>query len=151
MPEPMLPLLFTLNFVTTAVMVGVIWTIQLVHYPFFHKIDKDDYSQHMDEHRKKISYIVIPVMLLELATAGGLVLINSPYRPEFITGLILLLLIWISTAAFQVPSHKRLSEGYKQSEVHRLVNYNWIRTTLWSGRLVLLVFVLSRLSVLRLL
>ena len=142
----MLSILFTVNIVVTAIMVGVIWTIQLVHYPFFHRLEKDNYELHMDDHREKISYIVIPVMLAELSTAISLVLINSRYQPEFIAGLILLLLIWISTALLQVPSHSRLAGGYNPSEVQKLLKSNWIRTGLWSIRLILLIFVLIRAS-----
>jgi hypothetical protein len=151
MPEPMLPLLFTLNFVTTAVMVGVIWTIQLVHYPFFHRVDKDNYNLHMDEHREKISYIVIPVMLAELSSAISLVVIKSRYQSEFIAGLVLLLFIWISTAVLQVPLHSRLAKGYTPTEVQKLVKSNWIRTVLWSIRLTLLLYILVQSSFMRLL
>lgn len=127
-------------------MTGVIWTIQIVHYPFFHCVDKQNYSEHMDEHRKKISFIVLPVMLAELGTAIGLVLMDSSFDVEFAIGLIILTFIWISTALLQVPSHSKLANGYSSSEVNRLVKYNWIRTILWSTRLALMLFVHSQLS-----
>lgn len=146
----MLPLLFIVNLVTTAIMVGVIWTIQIVHYPFFHRFDKQDFNLHMDNHRKKISYIVIPIMLAELASAIGLVIIDTQFQAEFISGLILLLLTWLSTAVIQVPAHSKLANGYNQTEVHKLVRLNWIRTLLWSTRLAILLFILSRLSFSRL-
>lgn len=131
-------------------MVGVIWTIQVVHYPFFHRVDKQGYGLHMDAHRKKISYIVIPVMLAELASAVGLVFIKTQFQFEFIAGLILLLMIWISTVVIQVPSHHILANGYNQTETDKLVKRNWIRTILWSFRLAILLFVLSHLSFSRL-
>ena len=100
----------------------------------------------MDEHRKKISFIVIPVMLAELITAIGLIFVESEFTGEFITGIILLALIWISTAFIQVPSHSRLADGYISTEVDRLVTYNWIRTILWTVRLVIMLTVLYQLS-----
>lgn len=142
----MLSSLFLINFTTTAIMVGVIWTIQIVHYPFFHHVDKQDFTLYMDDHRKKISFIVMPVMLAELASAIGLVLVESAFTSEFIIGLSMLLLIWISTAVLQVPSHSRLAAGYSRTEVDNLVNYNWIRTILWSLRFGLMVFVFIQLS-----
>lgn len=142
----MLSFLFIVNLVSTAVMVGVIWTIQIVHYPFFHRVDKQDFSRHMDNHREKISYIVMPVMLAELASAIGLVMLQTQFQNEFMTGLIFLLLTWISTAVIQVPSHSKLARGYNQTEVTMLVRLNWIRTVLWSIRLIILLFVLSHLS-----
>ena len=51
-------------------MVGVIWVIQLVHYPSFHFINKKDYEQFQDFHMKRITYIVMPTMLIELAPAS---------------------------------------------------------------------------------
>ena len=142
----MLQSIFLINLTATAVMTGVIWTIQIVHYPFFHCVDKQDFSAHMDEHRKKISFIVIPVMLAELITAIGLIFVESEFTGEFITGIILLALIWISTAFIQVPSHSRLADGYISTEVDRLVTYNWIRTILWTVRLVIMLTVLYQLS-----
>lgn len=139
----MFSLLLTLNFTATAVMTGVIWTIQLVHYPFFHRLDKDDFGSHMDEHRKTISFIVMPVMLIELATAFGLVMVDSPFKGAFAFGLALLILIWLSTALLQVPAHAKLATSYSESETNNLVKTNWIRTVLWTLRLSLLLYILS--------
>ncbi len=113
----MLSLLFTINLVSSSIMVGVIWTIQIVHYPFFHRLDQKNFGLHMDTHRSKISYIVIPVMLAELTSGIGLIIINTQFQAEFIAGFILILLIWISTAVIQVPSHSNLASGYNQDEV----------------------------------
>lgn len=143
----MLPLLFTINLVSTSIMVGVIWTIQVVHYPFFHRLDKQHFELHMDIHREKISYIVVPVMLAELASAIGLLLYNSQFQHEFIAGLILLFFIWISTAVVQVPSHSKLANGYNQTETEKLVRLNWIRTIMWSLRLAILLFIIGQLSI----
>jgi hypothetical protein len=139
----MFSLLLILNFTATAVMTGVIWTIQLVHYPFFHRVDKDDFGSHMDEHRKKISFIVMPVMLLELASAIGLVLIGSNYKSIFIVALFLLALIWLSTALLQVPAHAKLATGYSKTETNKLVKSNWVRSLLWTFRLSILLYILS--------
>ncbi len=142
----MLPLLFSVNLVSTSIMVGVIWTIQIVHYPFFHRADKNDFGQHMDFHRGRISYIVVPVMLVELVSAIGLVVFYSEFQYEFIAGLIFLILIWISTVVIQVPSHSRLANGYNQNEAGKLVRRNWIRTIFWSLRLAILLYILSHSS-----
>lgn len=142
----MIYLLFWINLITTAIMVGLIWIIQLVHYPFFHRVDRKSFNLHMDAHRKKISYIVIPVMLPELGSAIGLAILDSRFQSEFIAGFTLLVTIWISTAALQVPSHGKLANGYSESEVSKLIRFNWVRTTLWSIRLLLLIYILRQLS-----
>lgn len=142
----MLTLFFLTNLTVTAVMTGLIWTIQLVHYPFFHRLEKENFNKHMDEHRKKISFIVLPVMLIELATSVGLVLMESSFRGVFVIGLLMLIAIWLSTALLQVPSHGKLASGYTKSVADKLVKYNWIRTILWTGRLILMLLILSQLS-----
>ena len=142
----MLTFLFFVSVLTTAVMVGVIWVVQLVHYPFFHRIDRELFGDHMDAHRSRISYIVVPVMLVELGASIGLVVIESSLRLEFTTALALLLGVWASTALLQVPSHSKLAAGYDESEVNKLVSTNWIRTILWTLRLLLLVYVLPHLT-----
>jgi len=138
--------LFIIHFAATAVMAGLIWTIQLLHYPFFHHLGKENFAEHMEQHRTKISFIVVPVMLLELFTAAVLALTATPFQLLFVTGLILLICIWASTFFIQMPGHNRLTAGYSKSEVDKLVKYNWIRTSLWSLRLIFLVYLSIQFS-----
>ena len=62
-------LLLKVNFISTSVMVGVIWVIQLLHYPSFHFINDQKYIEFQHFHMQRISFIVVPVMLIELASA----------------------------------------------------------------------------------
>ena len=59
-------MLFLIHLVSTAIMVGAIWVIQLVHYPSFYYIDKNNYMKFQNFHMNRISYIVIPAMTVEL-------------------------------------------------------------------------------------
>jgi len=126
-------------------MTGLIWVIQLVHYPLFlhvGRLDAAAYQQYQFSHMRRISWIVGPVMLVELATAGLLL----AYRPEGVSAalmwvnLALLGLIWLSTATLQGPCHHRLSRGFEPDHVRRLVRSNWLRTVLWTTRAILLLF-----------
>ena len=53
-------------------MVGLIWTVQLVHYPIFDAIDRgvddDRWRRFGDRHRRSISWVVGPFMLAEGVT-----------------------------------------------------------------------------------
>ena len=53
------------------------------------------------------------------------------------SGMVLVVLIWVSTAALQVPAHKGLTQGFAERAHRRLVATNWLRTVLWSVRGVL--------------
>lgn len=75
-------------------------------------------------------------MLLEAATAVALVAI----RPEGVsallawTGLVLLALVWVSTATLQAPHHRTLALGFDPASHCFLVASNWLRTAAWSAR-----------------
>ena len=88
--------LFYLHLVATSIMIGVIWVIQLVHYPSFHYIDRSRYQLFQDFHMRNISWIVFPLMSVELIT--GILLIQSPTfgypNKLFFISMVLLVLIW---------------------------------------------------------
>tara|TARA_Y100001980_G_C14348498_1_gene160297 strand:+ start:257 stop:643 length:387 start_codon:yes stop_codon:yes gene_type:complete len=120
-------------------MVGVIWVIQLVHYPSFHFIDKDIYDSFQKFHMNKISIIVIPVMILELVT-GFLLLIGNSKNILIIISFGILILIWGITGLFFSDAHGKLILGYNELIVNKLVSMNWIRTVLWTFKMILLLY-----------
>jgi len=130
--------IFYLHIITTSIMIGVIWVIQLVHYPSFHYIDRSSYELFQDFHMRNISWIVFPVMSVELVT--GILLIQSPIfgssNKLFFISMILLALIWFLTATLFISIHKNLSKGFNKDIINKLVNLNWLRTILWSLRIV---------------
>jgi hypothetical protein len=85
-------------------------------------------------------------MILELATSIGCVwlLWNSPLRWLAITGLILVLLLWATTALLQVPQHEKLSYGKDEEVIAALVAGNWIRVALWTARIPVVSLLLIR-------
>jgi len=138
--------IFVLHLSATVFMTGVIWVIQLIHYPLFARVGQEGYVAYQSEHEKRITWIVGPMMLLELAT-GALLLVNRPAampRTILVLNLALLGVIWLSTAFLQVPQHRRLESGYDAVAISRLVQTNWIRTVSWSARSIMLICVLLR-------
>ncbi|MFT5355333.1 MAG: hypothetical protein ACI9KE_002552 [Polyangiales bacterium] len=118
---------------STIAMCAVIWFVQLVHYPLFARVGPSAFKQYETEHVRRITWIVAPLMLIELVSSGWLVARDS--SPANIAGLALVGVIWASTLLVQVPLHTRLSEGFDEKNVQRLVRSNWIRTLAWSARL----------------
>ena len=130
-------LLLKVNLLSTSVMVGVIWVIQLLHYPSFHFINEKKYIEFQHFHMQRISFIVVPVMLIELASA---LLLAYFFESNLIIILLALVLgIWAITFIFFTNIHQKLTDGYDHSIVDRLVLINWSRTTLWSLRLIILL------------
>ncbi|MBX2877388.1 MAG: hypothetical protein KTR30_35025 [Saprospiraceae bacterium] len=113
----------------------LIWVVQLVHYPSFQYIDKDQFADFHTHHTRSISIIVLPLMLLELGIAAILVL-QQGFQWNYLVPLILVLLIWASTFLIQVPDHNRLATGKDLDIAARLVQTNWIRTVLWTFKAI---------------
>ena len=130
-------LLFKINFISTSFMVGVIWVIQLLHYPSFHFINDQKYVEFQHFHMQRISFIVIPAMLVELAS--GLLLAYFFRSSLTIILLAFLLGIWGITFIFFTNIHQKLTNGYDHSVVDRLIQINWSRTALWSLRFIILL------------
>lgn len=122
-------------------MAGVIWVIQLLHYPYFHHLHRQDFPRLMQKHRHRISFIVIPVMLMELLTGAWLMYYSTSLKSFFVIGFLMIAAIWLSTFWFQVRAHNHIAEGYNSSAVNKLIGTNWIRTILWTTRLLLLFFI----------
>ena len=138
----MLPNNFVLlgHLIFTSIMTGVIWVIQIVHYPSFHFIEKEFYTAFQKFHMNKISIIVIPIMLAELITGMMLFLDKSSKSPFLIISFVILVLIWLITGVFFSKAHNELIAGYQELVVNQLVAMNWIRTLLWTLRLLLLTY-----------
>lgn len=130
-------LILKVNFISTSVMVGVIWVIQLLHYPSFHFINDQRYIEFQHFHMQRISFIVVPVMLIELASA----LLLAYFFESSLTIILLTLVlgIWAITFIFFTNMHQKFTDGYDHSIVDRLVQINWSRTALWSLRLIILL------------
>ena len=127
-----------IHLIATSVMVGVIWIIQLVHYPSFHFIELKQYTTFQRFHMSRISYVVIPAMLTELFTLILIIISMDQIDTLVLASAILLILIWLITALFFSGVHQKLTLGYDQTVVDKLVKLNWGRTLLWTLRLLLI-------------
>lgn len=133
-------LLATHAFVTLF-MTGLIWFVQVVHYPLFNRVGKTDFAAYQAHHARRTGLLVGGPMLLELGL--GVALAWSPGGTLAWCGLGLLGIIWLSTAIGQVPAHHRLEKGFDQAAHRRLVVGNWVRTIAWSMRGVLAILMLA--------
>ena len=132
-------ILSDIHFLSTSLMVGIIWVIQLLHYPTFHFIKESDYVEFQYFHMQRISFIVVPVMIIELLS--GFMLVYYFRSNLLIFCLIILLVIWSITFVFFTKLHQSLLGGYDKIIVDKLVQINWSRTVLWSLRLIILIYI----------
>ena len=139
------------NVLSTLFLVGLIWMVQVVHYPLFDAVGEQNYVDYQKRHQSNITYIVAPMMLVELATAIMLLWfpMDGVDKSLVYAGIGLVALIWLSTAFIQVPCHEKLVKGFDPSAYKWLVNSNWIRTIAWTARGGLVTWMMVRVLVSR--
>lgn len=144
MGDLLVPLALPVHTFTTLAMVGVIWTVQLVHYPLMSwpllvRDGRAAFDGWHARHLRWMTWVAVPLMLTEAAAALILLEHAPPSAPPWAApaGALLLLAVWISTAALQVPAHRRLERGWDARTHARLVRGNWIRTLAWTARGIL--------------
>ena len=131
-------------------MTGVIWIIQLIHYPSFRFIDFKEFSNFQKFHTTTITFVVGPMMTLEIFSALYLLILNN-FSAYWIIQMIVLVAIWLCTAFLSVPLHTLLAQPHI-SDIERLqvtqilVKTNWPRTLLWSFRSLLLLIYFKGIS-----
>jgi uncharacterized membrane protein len=124
----------------TVFMVGLIWFIQVVHYPLFANVGQAHFKVYEELHQRLTRCVVAPAMLVELVTAAALVRYASTESTTLAwVGLGLVVLIWLATATLSVPAHNSLTAEYSTNAYQKLVSTNWIRTAAWSARGILVL------------
>ncbi|CAH1001924.1 hypothetical protein LEM8419_02838 [Neolewinella maritima] len=118
---------------TSWALFGLIWTIQLVHYPSFHFVP--EFSDFHPHHTRSITLIVAPLMVAELAVSAWMA-----YRTDFqlfwVIALLVVLVIWGITFFQAIPLHELLATQREDSTIDALVRVNWPRTLLWTLKAV---------------
>ncbi len=137
-------LLLSVHLVATAAMVGLIWFVQIVHYPLFAAVGTDQFVAYEQAHQHRTSFVVGPPMAAEGVTALVL-LVAAPDGVGRVLPLIgagLLAVVLASTVFLQVPAHAALARSHDAAHIRRLVRTNWIRTIGWSARGIVAVAML---------
>jgi hypothetical protein len=126
-----------LNLLVTMGLVVLIWIVQIIHYPSFLYYSKEDFSEGMISHQRSISFITLPLMMTELFLTC-FIFYKTPNIYSSL-GMSLVILIWLSTFYIQVPLHKKLLTGKDLTLIEKLIRTNWIRTIMWTLKLLLLL------------
>jgi hypothetical protein len=158
-------LLLLFHLAVTLLMTGILWFVQVVHYPLFQAVPAASFVGYEQLHTSRTGLLVAPLMLAELATAAALAFLAWGQEagaqrdafagndaPLLFLNLVLLTVLWAVTFLVQVPHHEALSKGFDAARIQSLVDGNWLRTLLWSARAALLLkifwdrFLLPRIS-----
>lgn len=128
----------------TLSMAGLLWFVQVVHYPLFASVGRDAFPAYESAHQARTTLVVAPLMLAEAATAG----LMLAWRPRGVPAWALyasvasVAAVWGLTFLLAVPLHQRLAAGFEPKAHAALVAANWPRTILWTARAALALFIL---------
>ncbi len=126
-------------------MAGLIWFVQVVHYPLMAHAGRDGFAALAREHQRRTGWVVAAPMAVEAATAAALVVWTPDGVARWVTvvGLALVGGLWASTALMQVPRHREMLRGFDPVSHRRLVAGNWVRTAVWTARAALVIGMLA--------
>ena len=109
----------------------LIWLVQLVIYPAFLHFHTEDFKRWHLVYTQRVTYVVLPVMLGQLALYCWLLLTALAWDVALNTTLVLI--VWVITFFRAVPLHGALdTEADHLLPSARLLVVNWWRTGLWT-------------------
>lgn len=123
-------------------MTGLCWFVQLVHYPLFHAVPLEKFSQY-ERKNAVTAYLTVPLMVIELGTGLLWLYLNPEW--VYLINAFLMGVIGFSTFVFQVPLHLKLMNKASTKLIIKVTNTNWIRTISWSLRSLILGYTLLQL------
>ncbi len=136
----------SVNLAATAFMTGLVWFVQIVHYPLLASVPTEVSADISARHQRLTGRVVGPVMVAEFATA--LYLIISPPEglgPWWPSAAFAFLAIALATTVLcSVPLHARMANGPDLVASNRLIKSNWIRTIAWSSRTIAVAVMAAR-------
>ena len=136
------------HLVSTVFLTGMIWTIQVVHYPLFALVGQDRFPAYEAAHSARITAVIALPWAVQGLTTLALLLVPPAGLPRGLvwTAAVLAALPVVVTVLASVPAHSALGEGFDAAAHARLVTTNWLRTAAWTlhsavavGMLVVLV------------
>ncbi len=123
-----------LNLLATWMMVGVIWFVQLVHYPLLAVVPVESASTVAIDHQRRTAWVVMIPMTVEGFSALALM----RWVPEGVAtwlpwanGVFLAIALGC-TVLLSVPRHARMAENPTPTIGRELVVTNWPRTIAWT-------------------
>ena len=141
MPDDLPNTLWLTHLAATLFLVGLIWVVQVVHYPLFGSVGADQFHGYWRGHTRLITWLVAPSMFAEVGTGVLLFAVRPPglSLPVLVVAFGLLVLNWLSTWLVQIPCHEQLGRRFDPATLRRLVRTNWARTAAWTLRGVLVL------------
>jgi hypothetical protein len=120
------------NAAVACALTGLIWTIQVVHYPLFARVGEAEWVAYEREHQRRVTLVVAPLMLANVTLAITVVIeAATPLRG---VNLLLAAAVFAATVLVYSPLHGRLAAAHDRATIDRLVTLNRWRTAAWTAQ-----------------
>ena len=138
-------IVFQIHLFSSLYMTGVIWLIQIIHYPLFNFVGLNEWRNYHSKHIQLTNIVIAPPMFMELITLGYLFYLMPDYRSNtlMLFSAFILFSIWLTTFLISVPIHNKLALNYDEAAINKLVQTNWIRTISWTVKSIFLIYLLN--------
>ena len=129
--------LVVIHSAATLFMVGLIWTIHIVHYPLFANVGESTYVAFQSEHVNRIGKLLFLPWLVEGITLLGVLILafvgnhRDLRLPAFLNGFGMAIALIIS-GVWSAPAHGKLADGFDADIHNQLMNANFVRTLAWT-------------------
>lgn len=134
--------------IATWFMVGLIWTIHVVHYPLFAEVGDATYVAFQSAHVDRIGKLLFVPWLTEGITLLALLWLafvagRRELRTPVMIGAIAMAMVLVISGFWSAPAHGELMDGFDSAVHDRLMTANLIRTLAWTVRGLTAVWILS--------
>jgi len=130
--------LLLVHVILTALLTGLIWSLQIVYFPSMVGWQQESFKDLQTVGLLRTGIVLLPLMLFEGISAGLLLMFCPRGVPAWFmwVGMGLIAGIWLSSYFILYAAQARLDLGWDAQTHAQLVDGNWVRTVLWTVRLV---------------
>ncbi len=119
---------------STWFLTGLIWLVQVVHYPLFAQVGRRGFVAYEAAHSTRITRVLALPWAVQGATTLALLLLPAAGPPRGLVWAcaVLAAIPVVVTVTLSIPAHQRLGQGFDADAHRRLVVTNWWRTAAWT-------------------
>jgi hypothetical protein len=131
---------------STLWLAGMIWTIQVVHYPLFALVGDDRFPAYASSHSTRISLLLLGPWAVQGVTTVWILLARPqgvPWWMVLVAAAAAATTVLVTVIA-SVAQHEVLGQGFDARAHAVLVRSNWVRTLAWSVHAGLALWMLVR-------
>jgi len=120
---------------STLLLVGIIWTVQWVHYPLMALVGPERFVAYERAHAPRMAAVVMLPWTVQGVTTAWLLVAPPRGTPGWllVAAAVLAAVPVLVTVVASVPAHGRLGTGFDATVHRRLVTTNWLRTGAWTA------------------